>query len=486
MVVRPDAADHGPSRRLRRRRVQLVLPGGADPAPRTRCALGVIFPPADLPQATTVATGTVAKNGYPVGGLKHRRRGHPGAEPQPPPGEGDHRRPDPSPTGSDRHGRRADDPEAWPSGGSRSRWDPMQARQRPRRCRPRHPVVGEHLRPADRQSRGDQYQSRSAAARCTTAPAPRTTSTRPPVTSTPWTSPRRAPATRFDVHDGVWTSNNLSCFRSTCRPRARSAAASGYTALTTKYPAAPATARTTAPANKYCTGDGHGSSSYAQVNTTFRFLQPDSTPWNDTDNPPVTQCRRSHTHQHASDPTKKSDSRPGVYDELMGSTINPNDGVLTYGETFPSMGDPALQDPNGQCNPASTSSRSAPTSPPPSPTTYTARRCPPPASPMAFPDRLRCRRNRAVDSSNVTVSAGSAPRLRQRQQGRPIPGSRAPDAGRTLHHQPVRRGRELQPGSLNLLPAGPQRSDHVQQLRHLRDGRPASASSTHPARSATW
>ena len=32
---------------------------------------GVIFLPADLPQATTVATGTVAKNGYPVGGPRN-------------------------------------------------------------------------------------------------------------------------------------------------------------------------------------------------------------------------------------------------------------------------------------------------------------------------------------------------------------------------------------------------------------------------------
>lgn len=84
----------------------------------------------------------------------------------------------------------------------------------------------------------------------------------------------------FDVYDAAWVNTGFAC--ESYMPDSNQ-----INSLKAKFPDA-ATRYGTA---KYCSGDGHpGSSAAAAVNTTFRFLRPDDTPWNNTDNPPVPNC----------------------------------------------------------------------------------------------------------------------------------------------------------------------------------------------------
>ena len=420
---------------------------------------GVIFLPADLPQATTVATGTVAKNGYPVGGPRNTTVAVT-QEPNPNRlrvkvttdvptfflgliGMDDVRMTReavaeyvaPVPMGSPQN-KLGNDPDAVDPG--TQLWVNISG-------------------PQTAKQQGDQYQSKVCGGSPREYGCTGTTNDQYETAGYLYAMDVTSKGTgdlMFEVYDGVWTSNNLSC--SQYMPTSSQInGGSGYTALTTKYPDAAArySSATTAPANKYCTGDGHGNSSYGQVNTTFRFLQPDSTPWNDTDNPPVTQC--PPVTINGFDPTKTSNSGRAIYDALMGSTINPNDGVLTYGETFRRWAT-LCKIPNGSVQPGKYIVQVRTNVTAASPTTYNPSVSTAGHNHMAFRTGFGTAGVNAVNGSNVTVSALGRLPIYANANGADTRFYLAKvlpyDAGRTLRINLFDMGESSQPGSLQVLP----------------------------------
>ena len=125
----------------------------------------------------------------------------------------------------------------------------------------------------------------------------------------------------FQVFDAPWVNVGTTC--GTNMP-----SAAQRTNLVPKY-GADATTRYNGATVKYCSGDMHPGTN--PVNTTFRFLLPDNTPWNNTDNLPVPGCP----------PVTVDGFNPGnanaIYDRLMHATtgrLDPNDGVVSFGESF--------------------------------------------------------------------------------------------------------------------------------------------------------
>lgn len=90
----------------------------------------------------------------------------------------------------------------------------------------------------------------------------------------------------FDVYDAAWVNTGFGC-ENYMPTSDQITGRNGFVALTTRFP----DAATRYGSARYCSGDGHpGSSSASAVSTTFRFLRPDNTPWNNTDNLPVPSC----------------------------------------------------------------------------------------------------------------------------------------------------------------------------------------------------
>lgn len=122
----------------------------------------------------------------------------------------------------------------------------------------------------------------------------------------------------FQVFDAPWVNVGTTC---------TSNMPSITAALIAKYPDA---ATRYAPNNTpYCSGDMHAGST--PVNTTFRFLLPDDTPWTHSDNLPVPSCPPITI-----DGFNPSNST-ALYNRLMDATtgrIDPNDGVVSFGESF--------------------------------------------------------------------------------------------------------------------------------------------------------
>lgn len=84
-------------------------------------------------------------------------------------------------------------------------------------------------------------------------------------------------------------------------------------------------------AQKYCAGDQGWDSN--DVQTTFIFREPDATPWNNNDNPVI----NTSTCKPVTLPAYNPNSSDYIYNMLMSPTtgkIDPNDGVLTFAETF--------------------------------------------------------------------------------------------------------------------------------------------------------
>lgn len=150
----------------------------------------------------------------------------------------------------------------------------------------------------------------------------------------------------FQVYDAAFVNVGFTCADTNGMPTSQQIhGQSGFTALTSRFSDAAtrygssrsglstSTTPRLATAQRFCSGDGHGSASFAAMDTTFIFREPDDTPWSQTDNPVINTatCRPTTVRGHR--PT----SARYVYDQLMSPTegrIDPNDGVMTFAETF--------------------------------------------------------------------------------------------------------------------------------------------------------
>lgn len=141
----------------------------------------------------------------------------------------------------------------------------------------------------------------------------------------------------FEVFDAAWVNVNSHC--GTNMPTAQQiSGGSGFTALTTKYPDA-ATRFASGTASRYCTGDYvPGTSNYkGTLETTFIVRAPDDTPWNNNDNPVINTATCKPTMVRGFNPAAASTPSRYIYDMLMSPTesvINPDDGVITFAEGF--------------------------------------------------------------------------------------------------------------------------------------------------------
>ncbi len=155
----------------------------------------------------------------------------------------------------------------------------------------------------------------------------------------------------FQVYDAAWVNTGF-----TCSDRVSGSSslylmpnASQVGGLTAKFPDAATRYGSVASglsgsaltaAQKFCPGDGHQGSNSNVMNTTFIFRSPDETPWNNLDNPVINTSTCSpttvagHNPNSASTTTARSEY---IYNQLNGATsglVDPNDGVLTFAETF--------------------------------------------------------------------------------------------------------------------------------------------------------
>lgn len=294
---------------------------------------GVIFLPGDLPTATTTARGVVAKNGYPVGGAQNNVVA---VTQEPNPNRLRVKVTTDVPTyflgliGMDkvRMSREAVAEYVAPV--------PMGSPQNKLGNDPDATDPGTQLwvnisGPRTDKQQGDRYQSKVCGG------SPReygcTSTTNDEYATDGYfyaldvTSKGTGDLT-FQVFDAPWVNVGTTC--TTNMPTS-----SQRTSLVTKY-GADATTRYDGATTKYCSGDMHpGPSGVNAVNTTFRFLLPDETPWNNTDNPPVPSCPPITVDGF--DPAKASTPANAIYDRLMNATtgkIDPNDGVVSFGESF--------------------------------------------------------------------------------------------------------------------------------------------------------
>lgn len=148
---------------------------------------------------------------------------------------------------------------------------------------------------------------------------------------------------KFEVYDAAWVNSGFTCTES----QYILPTASQINTLKTKFPDAATrygskwsglSGTALANANKFCAGDGHPGGSGTAPDTTFIFRQPDNTPWSHTDNPLVPSCPPitvpGYNSLWQSNNTNKQNY---IYNLLMNATqgsVNPNDGVLTFAETF--------------------------------------------------------------------------------------------------------------------------------------------------------
>lgn len=127
---------------------------------------------------------------------------------------------------------------------------------------------------------------------------------------------------KFQVFDAPWVNVGTTCTSNMPAIDAN---------LKTRYP--DAATRFASGNNKYCSGDMHPGTT--AVNTTFRFLLPDETPWTNADNLPVPGCPAVTVDGF--NPAKQSQPSTAIYNRLMNATtgkIDPNDGVVSFGESF--------------------------------------------------------------------------------------------------------------------------------------------------------
>jgi hypothetical protein len=151
----------------------------------------------------------------------------------------------------------------------------------------------------------------------------------------------------FQVFDGNYVNTGSTCDRTwrnsngntvTMMPTAASLTSTQWNALVAKFPDAATrfgSPTATAGAAAFCPGDAAyaGSSPVGNVSTTYVVRAPDTTEWSDTDNPVVSTATCAPVTMGALNPT----SATNIYDQLMGASsgvVNPNDGVLTFAETF--------------------------------------------------------------------------------------------------------------------------------------------------------
>lgn len=132
----------------------------------------------------------------------------------------------------------------------------------------------------------------------------------------------------FEVFDAAWVNNGLTC--GSYMPTA-----SQITQLKTKFP----DAATRYASAAYCAGDGHpGSGKSTVMDTTFIVRGPDSTPWSHLDNPVINTSTCKPVTVPGYNPANESNNTNrtnGIYNKLMAeSTINPNDGVITFAEAY--------------------------------------------------------------------------------------------------------------------------------------------------------
>lgn len=304
---------------------------------------GVIFLPGDLPTATTTAKGVVAKNGYPVGGAQNnvvavtqepnpnRLRvkvttdvptyflGLIGMDKVRMTREAVAEYVAPVPMGSPQN-KLGNDPDATDPG--TQLWVNISGPQ------------------TDKQQ-GDRYQSKVCGGSPREYGCTGTTNDEYATDGYFYALDVTSKGTGdliFQVYDPAWINTSLSC--STYMPNS-----SQITTLKTKFADAATrygssnsglTGAALTAADKFCTGDGHsGGTTAAITNTTFRFLRPDDTPWNNTDNPPVPSCPPLTVPGW--DPSTTGSSRNAIYNWLMDPTqgnLNPPAGTFTFAQTF--------------------------------------------------------------------------------------------------------------------------------------------------------
>lgn len=246
----------------------------------------------------------------------------------------------------------------------------------------------------------------------------------------------------FQVFDAPWVNVGTTC--GTNMP-----SAAQRTNLVPKY-GADATTRYNGATVKYCSGDMHPGTT--PVNTTFRFLLPDNTPWNNTDNLPVPGCP----------PVTVDGFNPGnanaIYDRLMHATtgrLDPNDGVVSFGESFRRWATMCtVSNSNVVVGKYIVQVRTNVTAA--SPTTYNSSITTSGHNHMSFRTGFGTTGLNSVDGTNVTVNALGRLPIYANASGadtrffmaRVLPA----DKGRTLRINLFDMGEGSQPGTLQILP----------------------------------
>ena len=146
----------------------------------------------------------------------------------------------------------------------------------------------------------------------------------------------------FQIFDGIYVNTGSTCDRTsdskTIMPTLASLGSTSFNNLVARYPDAATrfgAPSATAGAAAFCPGDAAyaGSNPVGNMTTTFIVRAPDSTEWSDTDNPVVSTASCAPVTMGTLNPS----SATSIYNQLMGASsgvINPNDGVLTFAETF--------------------------------------------------------------------------------------------------------------------------------------------------------
>lgn len=270
----------------------------------------------------------------------------------------------------------------------------------------------------------------------------------------------------FQVFDGNYVNTGSTCDRTfrnsngntvTMMPTAASLTTTQWNALVAKFPDAATRygAPSTAGAAAFCPGDAAyaGSNPVGNVSTTYIVRSPDTTEWSDTDNPVVSSGTCSPVTMGALNPT----SSTNIYDQLMGASsgvVNPNDGVLTFAETFHRFAT-VCSIPAGSVQPGRyilqvrTNATSA------APTVYSSSVATEGANHFSIRVGFGSAGLTAVDGSNVTVSARGRLPIFANASGantqfyvaRVLPY----DAGRTLRINLFDMGESSQAGTLRVL-----------------------------------
>jgi hypothetical protein len=205
--------------------------------------------------------------------------------------------------------------------------------------------------PQTAKAQGDRYQSRV----CSGSEAECTGTTNDEYTQDGYffavdvTSVQSGQPLVIQVYDAAWVNTGFTCADTVSGSSSiyLMPSASQITTLTSKFPdaatrygsvASGLTGTALANAQKYCPGDGHPGTT--AVNTTFVFRQPDDTPWNNTDNPVIntSSCKPvtvvGHNPNSAANATARGQYIFNQLNDAASGLVNPNDGVLTFAETF--------------------------------------------------------------------------------------------------------------------------------------------------------